>query len=87
MKQKVNEQNRATGKYSPLNAIYNRKMHELMRRVTDCHASTCYLCTVRTFYKCLTKMTMELRRRAWEAHPQEMEKLQNIAKEKGLAKN
>jgi len=30
---------------------------------------------------------MELRRRAWEAHPQEMEKLQNIAKEKGLAKN
>ncbi len=66
---------RMRGKRSFIKATHdNPQIQEKMRLVVNCHAKSCYLCTLRQAQDCFEKWTHAVIRRVWELHGEELAK-------------
>lgn len=76
---------RMQGKRSFIKASYdNPKIQEKMRLVVNCHAKSCYLCTLRQAQTCFEKWAFQVIRKAWELHGEELTKMRKQMIDEGL---
>ena len=66
---------RMQGKRAFIRVAYeNPQIQELMRRVVNCHAKSCYLCMLPKVMDCFAKWRHEVIRMAWELHGEKLAK-------------
>lgn len=53
----------------------NPEIQELMRRTVNCHAKSCYLCTLSKVLDCFAKWRHEVIRMAWEIHGEKLARM------------
>lgn len=76
---------RMRGKRSFIKASYNNpQIQEKMRLVVNCHAKSCYLCTLRQAQTCFEKWAFEVIRKAWELHGEDLTKMRKQMIDEGV---
>ena len=75
---------RMRGKRSFIRPVHdNPQIQEKMRLTVNCHAHSCYLCTLRKVLDCFAKWRHEAIRMAWETHGEELAKMRRQMIEDG----